>query len=77
MTNIIATLKKDSKTIAGDIVTVGATLTTILLIVSQAAPAVHLPDSAVAVIATVSTAITAIVTQARRVSVSKKAAKAD
>ena len=70
----IASIKKDAKTVAGDIATVGATVGGILLVVEQFAPAVHIPAPATTIIVSVSAIISTVVTQARRFTGAQKAA---
>jgi hypothetical protein len=74
------TLKSDVKVIAADIASVGASVGAVLAVVENAASSLHIAGPETAIIVAVSTAVSAVVLEARRVvgalSSSKKTAGA-
>jgi preprotein translocase subunit SecY len=72
---IIPNAEKYKRRIAGDIVTVGATVGALVAILVNVAPAVHLPAGATSILVAASTVIATVVQQARRVARQNKAVK--
>jgi hypothetical protein len=68
-------VQNDAKTIAGDVVTWGGTLTVILTVLLNAAPSIHLPAQYIAVLLSASTVVATVVAQARRIARAKTIAK--
>ena len=71
----VQSVQNDAKKIAGDVVTVGGSVSAILALVVNLAPSVHLPASATAIVVSASTVVATIVAEARRIARAKKAAK--
>ena len=72
---VITSVRTDAKKIAGDVVVVGGVVTAVLAAVVLVAPLVHIPVATVAIIASISAAVTGVVNQARRVASARAKAK--
>ena len=71
----VQSVQTDAKKIAGDVATVGASISAILALVVNLAPSVHLPAAATAIIVSASTVVATVVAEARRIARAKKVVK--
>ena len=72
--SIMNNIQKDVKAIAADAATVGATVGALIAIFVNAAPSIHIPAGVTATLVGVSSAVAAVVAEARRIAGSKKSA---